>query len=260
MSKRRLDQILSDLYPQWTRSKLQTLIEKGNVEVFHGGWKVETRPGAKFDDETIGVEQLRVRDDEEFQYVSRGALKLKGAIEEFEIELKGKTALDVGLSTGGFSDYLLQNGIERVLGVDVGSQQLHNQLHNHPGLTAFDKVNAKEALPETILKCFFKEDPPQFDLIVVDVSFISLTKIIPNLIKHLSPQSDLVTLLKPQFELSREDLNKKGVVKSAVRVEEAKKKVIEVLQQYKLEIMNIIQSPIEGENGNKEFLIWSRPR
>jgi 23S rRNA (cytidine1920-2'-O)/16S rRNA (cytidine1409-2'-O)-methyltransferase len=259
MSRQRLDVILLQFFPDWTRSKLQVLIEKGHVEVFTGQWKVERRPGAKFPVDELSLDRIRIIDDEEFQYVSRGALKLKQAVELLNIPIKGRTALDVGLSTGGFSDYLLQNGIGRILGVDVGRAQLHPRLQNEPRLVFLDKVNARNPLPEDLLRRFFAADEPRFfDLIVVDVSFISLSKLIANLVTYLGPQSDLVTLVKPQFELSKDKLDKKGVVRSEEDRQRAKNKCIEVLQQHGLTIMGGVDSPIEGDNGNKECLIWSR--
>ncbi len=260
MSKKRLDQFLQDLYPGWSRSKLQALIAKGRVEIFQTDWKVETRPGAKIDSDRIGAEHIRVNQDEEFSYVSRGALKIKKAMETFQIPLKGQVVLDVGLSTGGFSDYLLKHDVSRILGVDVGTRQLHPSLVNDDRLISHDKINARDPLPESILAPFFKDSATSyFDIIVVDVSFISLSLIIPNLRSLLAPNGNMVTLLKPQFELSKSDLNKKGVVKTEEGLHKAKKKIIEVLRQNTLEVVDTIDSPIEGENGNKEFLIWSRP-
>ncbi len=260
MSKVRLDQILQTFYPDWSRSKLQALIEQGCVEVFLNDWKRETRPGAKFDAAVLGPEKIRIAEKQEFQFVSRGALKLKEAIEKFSIPLANRIALDVGLSTGGFSDYLLKNGISRILGVDVGKNQLHPSLVGQEKLLAFDKVNARDPIPAAILDCFFAETQPRkFDVIVVDVSFISLSKVVPSLVQYLAERGDLITLVKPQFELTKADLNKKGVVKTEEGIELAKKKTVEVLQQNKLQIMGMVSSPIEGENGNKEFLIWSQP-
>ncbi len=260
MSKKRLDQLLQELYPEWSRSKLQALIEKGHVEIFNSDWKVESRPGAKIDSDRFSLKNIRVKQDEEFAYVSRGALKLKKAMETFRIPIQNRIALDVGLSTGGFSDYLLQNRILRILGIDVGTRQLHPSLAHDDRLVSYDKINARHPLPESILAPFFKDSANScFDLIVVDVSFISLSLIIPNLRSLLAANGDMVTLLKPQFELTKSDLNKKGVVKTEEGLHKAKKKIIEVLRQNTLEVVDTIDSPIEGENGNKEFLIWSRP-
>jgi 23S rRNA (cytidine1920-2'-O)/16S rRNA (cytidine1409-2'-O)-methyltransferase len=259
MSKKRLDQWILDHYPELTRSKAQSLIEKGKVSVFYQGqWKRELRPGSKYDSQDIQKEKIRIDVDEGTQFVSRAALKLKRAVESFSIPLDGIMALDVGFSTGGFTDYLLQNGARKVLGVDVGRDQLHPSLRKDPRVVYRDKVNAREPLPADLLQSFFLDKPQQkFDLIVIDVSFISLDKIIPNIVSYLHPKGGLITLVKPQFELERSSLNKKGVVKKDSDVERAIEKIIEVLKQSGLEPINQCVSPIEGENGNKEHLIYS---
>lgn len=258
MNKKRLDQLIIDLYPQLSRSKAQTLIEKGKVQVLQGGWVTVTKASAKFDADDLGVETIQLLDDEELQYVSRGALKLKAAIVGAKIEVADKTCLDVGLSTGGFSDYLLKEGARKVLGVDVGREQLHPSLKESPRLMFRDKVNARYSLPEDLLDSFFKGDPALFDLIAVDVSFISLDKIVPSIVHYLAPAGELVVLVKPQFELQKKDLNKQGVVKTNELCQQAVEKIIEVLQQNKLQLEHLCESPIEGENGNKEVLIVSR--
>lgn len=259
MSKLRFDQLLARFYPELSRNKIQTLIEKGCVDIFYcKQWKTERKPGSKYDEANWLSEHFRVRFDQELKYVSRGALKLKQAIEEFSITVYKAVCLDVGLSTGGFSDYLLQSGAKRVLGIDVGREQLHPSLRQNPRLIFHDKINARNPLSQEILVDFFDTAPQLFDLIVVDVSFISLAKIIPNLHGLLRPGGTLVTLLKPQFELQKEDLNKKGVVKDLARVEHAKQKIFEVIGDCKLEIIGQCPSPIEGENGNQEYLIISR--
>lgn len=256
--KKRLDQIISQLYPQWTRSKIQSMIEKGLVQIFDQGWKTVLRPGIKFEEDTLNKEKIKLTLDEEMQFVSRGALKIKKAFEEFGLDPQNKVALDVGLSTGGFSDYLLKNGAFKILGVDVGKDQLHPSLKENDRLVYHDKVNAREGVPREILDGFFSNlNSRSFDLIVVDVSFISLGLILPPIAPLLGADGHLICLVKPQFELSRGDLNKKGVVKDPAMGKSCVEKISGVLVQNKLDIIGSCTSPIEGENGNQEYLIVS---
>ena len=256
--KKRLDQIISQLYPQWTRSKIQSMIEKGLVQIFDQNWKTVVKPGVKFDEALLTQETIKITLDEEMQYVSRGALKIKKAFEEYRLNPQNKIALDVGLSTGGFSDYLLKNGALKILGVDVGKDQLHPSLKENNRLVWRDKINAREGIPRDLLDGFFGDlNRRSFDLIVIDVSFISLELILPPIVPLLGADGHLVCLVKPQFELSKNDLNKKGVVKDPAMGTASVEKISGVLVQNKLEILGSCSSPIEGENGNQEYLIVS---
>ncbi len=257
MSEKRLDQILLELFPQWTRSQIQKLIQSGDIEFSEDqiSWYPLTKPGQKFDFEKVHPNQFRIRDTGFLKYVSQGALKLEKALDTFEVDVRGKTALDVGLSTGGFSDLLLHRGVQKVLGIDVGQGQLHKDLQSNDKLMAFEKINARYPLPEAILQSFFGEQDQSFDLIVVDVSFISLSLLIPNLLDYLKKGGTLIVLVKPQFELSKKDLNKKGVVKDQESRNLALEKILGVFRQNALEQMEYCDSPIEGDNGNKEFLL-----
>ncbi len=261
MSLKRVDQILMLLYPEWTRSKIQSLIAQEKVKIKNpqGLWKTLNKTGIKLDSESLCREDFIIEDSEELHYVSRGALKLKAAIETFNLIVLDKVCLDVGLSTGGFSDYLLQQGAKKILGIDVGHDQLHKSLKNNPRLLAFDKINIRNGLPGELLSLFFESSPHFFDLIVVDVSFISLTYVISPLAKLISPSGSLVLLVKPQFELTQKHLNKKGVVKDQSLQAEIIKKIDGVLGENKLKRIDLCPSPIEGENGNKEILMLVQP-
>ncbi len=260
MNLKRIDQIVFELYPQWTRTQVQKLIQSGNIEISIEGspWKVIDRPGVKFPPEKVLKDNVRIADLRHLKYVSQGALKLEKALDYFSIEVKNAMVLDMGLSTGGFSDVLLQRGVQRILGLDVGKGQLHPRLKVEPRLMAYDKINGRHPIPLNILKDFFKEKPPYFDIIVVDVSFISLELIIPNLVSYLKTKGQIVTLVKPQFESTKKDLNKKGVVKSEELRRQALEKIIGVFSQNALEHMLYCDSPIEGDNGNKEYLLTGR--
>lgn len=255
MSERRLDHIVQGLFPDLTRTKVQSLIERSKVKV---NGLVVSKPGKKFDSNQINIENIEILDDQEIQYVSRGALKIKAILEKYQIPIKNKVCLDVGLSTGGFTDYLLQSGAAKVLGVDVGSDQVHENLRKNPRLIYQDKVNAREPLPQDLLTKFFSGADQKVDLVVIDVSFISLDKIIPSVTEYLKRGGHIAALIKPQFELQKSDLNKRGVVKDPNQIEQVVEKIGGVFAENQLQIIGTCPSPIEGENGNKEVLILAR--
>ncbi len=262
MSLKRVDQIICELFPEFTRTKVQSLIASQNVQyrLGEGDWALVQKPGLKLDAELLSVDHFMIQGSDELNYVSRGALKLKGALKKFDISVAQKVCLDVGLSTGGFSDLLLQEGALKILGIDVGQGQLHHSLRSHPKLVAVDKINARNPLPQNILDRFFSGmTHKHFDLIVVDVSFISLCLIVPNLKTYLSPSGLIICLVKPQFELQKLDLNKKGVVKDPRNNLAALNKIIEVFKDQNLDIIGHCPSPIEGEHGNQEYLLLARP-
>lgn len=246
-----------ELFPELSRSKIQSLIEKQQVSIClkPQAWQVLKKPSQKIKSHNVKREDFKIQLSLEDQYVSRGALKLKKAFDQFKLNPKGKTCLDVGLSTGGFSDFLLKQGASRILGIDVGQDQLHPSLRKIENLTFYDKVNARYAIDKQILEIFFANKDFSFDFIVVDVSFISLTLVIPNLVQYLHSESHLVLLIKPQFELTRKDLNKKGVVKDPLQTLQVVEKISGVLQENGLKILGHCHSPIEGENGNQEVLM-----
>jgi 23S rRNA (cytidine1920-2'-O)/16S rRNA (cytidine1409-2'-O)-methyltransferase len=258
MSLKRIDQIICEHFPDLSRSQVQALIEEGRIRWRspQGQWQKVNKPGQKISAESSSTDGFEIMPSDLVQYVSRGALKLKAALDFFDINVSGYLCLDVGLSTGGFSDLLLQNGAEAVLGVDVGTEQLHPRLKANPRLTFYDKVNARHPLPNHITDVFFAgKGRDSFDLIVVDVSFISLALVIGPLCPLLSNGGKMIFLVKPQFELDRQSLNKKGVVKDKSQNEMALQKIIEVCKTLNLVIIGHCPSPIEGENGNQEHLL-----
>ena len=165
MSEKRLDQILSEFFPLWSRSQIQKLIQSGDIEYSEDqkSWRPLSKPGQKFDFTNLHSDQFRIRDSSLLKYVSQGALKLEKALDRFGVDANGVTALDVGLSTGGFSDLLLQRGAKKILGIDVGQGQLHKDLQSNNKLQAFDKVNARHPLPNSLLQSFFGEEEQCFD-------------------------------------------------------------------------------------------------
>lgn len=185
------------------------------------------------------------------KYVGRGGLKLEGALDTFLIDPSDMTCLDVGASTGGFTDCLLQRGAAKVHAIDVGTNQLVWKLRNDPRVVVKEKFNARHMTPDDI------GEP--IDLAVTDVSFISLTRILPPMFATLQPEGQIICLIKPQFELAREDIGKGGIVRDPELHQRAVDKIRHfVVEECGHQWMQCIDSPIEGTDGNKEFLALLR--
>jgi len=183
-------------------------------------------------------------------YVSRGGLKLKAAIDYFKIELKDKICLDIGVATGGFSDCMLKEGAKKVYGVDVGKGQIHEKIFSDKRFHFIPNTNAR-----FLKKEIFEED---IDFVAVDVSFISLKLIIPPLIKCLNKKTDIVLLVKPQFELEPKDL-KKGIVKNDELRHRALNDIVDFTKKFnELKVIGFTDSPVKGVKGNLEFLLHIR--
>ncbi|MBI5200461.1 MAG: TlyA family RNA methyltransferase [Elusimicrobia bacterium] len=238
MAKRRLDQLLVDrgLYP--TRTKAQAAIMAGSVRV-----EGHPRPKAGMElPEDAAVEVVA----DACPYVSRGGLKLAGALDAFGVDPKGRVALDVGASTGGFTDCLLQRGATLVHAIDVGHGQLDSKLRADPRVRSREGVHARDLTPEQF--------DPRPDLCVIDVSFISLTKVLPPVVPCLKRPFDLVALIKPQFELEPKK-TPKGIVRLPEHRAEAVERVREAAKALGLVETGLIESPIHGAKGNVELLI-----
>lgn len=211
--------------------------------VYVNGQKAD-KPGTSFkSDVIIDVKKSSMK------YVSRGGLKLEAALEYFEIDVSEKIALDIGASTGGFTDCLLQNGAKKVYAVDVGYGQLDWKLRNDSRIVSMEKVNARHMKAEDI--------PESIDIIVMDVSFISLTKIITAVIQFLKPGGMLIALIKPQFEVGKGEVGKGGIIRDKNKHNEVINKIKKYVQDldFNFNIRGVIPSPILGTQGNKEFLI-----
>ena len=180
------------------------------------------------------------------KYVSRGGIKLAGAIERWNLGFEGATALDVGASTGGFTDCLLQAGIEKVYSLDVGYGQLDYKLRQDDRVAVMERINARYQF--TL--------PTKVDLLVVDVSFISVLKIIPSCLDHLKKSGTLIALIKPQFEARSEQVGKNGIVKSAYVHASVLSKVIVSFMKCGLRFKGLVPSVIKGHGGNQEFFVW----
>ena len=240
MSKERIDKLLADRGFAESRSKAQAMIMAGVVLVDE---KRVEKPSETFEVEA----PIRIKGDTpESRYVGRGGLKLEAALREFEIDPTGYSCLDVGSSTGGFTDCLLQHGATSVVAIDVGTNQLAWKLRTDPRVEVRENVNARDLQPGDFASLF--------DLIVVDVSFISVTKIIPALFDLLRPDRRMIVLIKPQFEVGRSEVGKGGIVRDP----EAQARVVGEINSFAessgFEVVGTIESPITGAEGNREFL------
>ena len=239
MAKERLDVLLVNRGLAASREKAKAIIMSGSVYV--DGQK-EDKAGQTFPEEA----NIEVRGST-LKYVSRGGLKLEKAMECFDVSLSGKICMDVGSSTGGFTDCMLQNGAVKVYAVDVGHGQLDWKLRNDQRVICMEKTNIRYVKPEDI------EDRIQFSSI--DVSFISLTKVLGPVKELLTDDGEIVCLIKPQFEAGREKVGKHGVVREA----SVHKEVIDMVMNYAVsinfEVMNLEFSPVKGPEGNIEYLL-----
>lgn len=225
-----------------SRKKAQILIEEGKVTI--DGCIIK-KASMQIDD---GDHIVSIEQSEEIRYVGRGGLKLEAALKAFGINVYGKTALDVGASTGGFTDCLLQHGVQKVYAVDAGVGQLASTLLANPSVVSIEKLNARNLSPEHI-------DGTHVDLIVMDVSFISATYIIPQFSALMSENAEVVCLVKPQFEVGRAMIGKGGIVRDRAAHCDAIRRVCTCAKSVGLSPIALIPSPIEGGDGNREFLL-----
>lgn len=242
----RVDALLVSQGLAGSRTAAQRMIEAGRVR-WSGG--VISKPSQTLSAEVL----LQVVADEADRYVSRGAFKLQGALSATGLNVAGKICLDVGQSTGGFTDCLLQAGAAQVVGVDVGHGQLHPRLQADPRVTALEGINARVLCAADLGSALPAKG---FDLIVGDVSFISLTLVLPALPALLAPLGELLLLVKPQFEVGPGNLGKGGIVKNPVLYQGVEDKLRLAAQACGLRVAGWLDSPITGTDGNREFFIW----
>lgn len=242
----RLDLALVQLGLAPSRTKAQALIAAGDVEIFkQGEWRVA-------DSASLVVEapQLRLRPGaESLRYVSRGGLKLEAALDQLQLNVKGWRCLDVGLSTGGFSDCLLQRGAAHIVGVDVGHGQLSPTLHAEPRLRSFEGINARQLNQHAEVRSV----AGHIDLCVVDVSFISLGQILPALAEVLPGGARLLALVKPQFEVGPAGLDKHGVVRDVALFADVEAQVLQALEKCGFTGLDYVACKVKGQDGNQEF-------
>jgi 23S rRNA (cytidine1920-2'-O)/16S rRNA (cytidine1409-2'-O)-methyltransferase len=235
--KERLDKILTERGLAESRTKALSLIMAGQVIVNE---KVITKAGTPVNaDASIVIKHG-------CPYVSRAGYKLEAAVDAFAIDLKDKVAIDVGASTGGFTDLMLKRGAARVYAVDVGHSQLHYKLRNDPRVICLEEINARTIDPSLI--------PEMCDIAVFDVSFISLKLVIPPILNILKKPSEIVALIKPQFEAGR-GMTKKGIIKDEDTIISVIENIKEFLYSIELIPLGVIPSPVKGAKGNQEYLI-----
>jgi 23S rRNA (cytidine1920-2'-O)/16S rRNA (cytidine1409-2'-O)-methyltransferase len=242
--KNRLDVVITERGLVPSRARAQALILAGKVRL---NGEMESKAGTQVDPEAV-IEII----EPDHPWVSRGALKLVAALDQFDISPKDLDCLDVGASTGGFTDVLLARGARRVIALDVGRGQLDWRLRNDPRVSVMEGINARHLDAEEL--------PFPAALAAVDVSFISLQLIIPALLPHLTVGAWLICLVKPQFEAGREQVGKGGIV----RDESVRRKTIDVtvraLEDFGLELVGLVESPIRGQKGNlEELAVFRRP-
>lgn len=233
-----------------SRTKAQELIKMGSVEILKNGeWISVSSSSLKVSDK----DELRLNDATTLKYVSRGGLKLEGALKDFALDVSGMNALDVGQSTGGFTDCLLQHGVRNVLGIDVGHDQLAEVIKKNPRVKFLEGVHIKD-LPEhgEILQ-WFVENP--VDLCVVDVSFISVMKVFEALAQIPVRGFKILALVKPQFEVGRSELNKSGIVKDSATAKAFVDKVVENVDSMGFTHRGVKPSAIAGGDGNQEYFL-----
>jgi 23S rRNA (cytidine1920-2'-O)/16S rRNA (cytidine1409-2'-O)-methyltransferase len=243
----RADQLLVAQGLAPTRSVAQRLISHGAAEwASPTGWTVLKKAGEDLPD----TAQLRVTDDAELRYVSRGGLKLEGALKHVGVDVGAHTVLDVGQSTGGFTDCLLTQGARHVVGVDVGHGQLHARLQADARVTALEGVHVREL---AVLRAHVPTGG--FPLIVGDLSFISMVGSLPELLPWLEAHGHLLLLIKPQFELGPQALDKRGLVKDEADYPRLEARVRLACTALSLKVLDYFDSPITGGDGNREFFL-----
>jgi len=247
MKRERIDKLLVDRGLAPSRTRAQALVMAGVVLVDE---QLIKKPSEAFPPDA----QIRIKSDGNpaSRYVSRGGLKLEAALREFQIVTDGLNCIDVGSSTGGFTDCLLQHGARHVVAVDVGHNQFEWQLRNDPRVEVREGVNARYLKPED-----FKW---KVDLATIDVAFISATKILPAVVPLLAEQGKIILLIKPQFEVGKGEVGKGGIVKDRLQHERVVAEVNSAATELGLRVCGVIESPIHGADGNLEFLaLYERP-
>ncbi len=241
MAKTRLDALLVERGLFESRSRAAAAVMAGEVRLGSAGQRAQ-KPGQLVPgDAQVAVDELP-------GYVSRGGVKLANALEAFEVEPHARCCLDVGASTGGFTDCLLQHGAEHVVALDVAYGELHWTMRNHPRVTPIERSNARALEPGDL--------PYAPDLITVDVSFISLTKVLPAVLACAAARFDCLALVKPQFEVGRERVGKGGVVRSADDRRAALVSVGEAVEALGYSVLGFASSGLPGPAGNRESFIW----
>lgn len=236
--KERFDIVIQHHYPHLSRTHIQSLIMQGKVKA---DGAIVNKPGT-----LINTDATILVDDSVPKYVCRAGFKLEKALDFFKCNVKDLIALDAGLSTGGFTDCLLQNGIRKVYGVDVGYGQVHEKIKADPRVVVMERTNLRNLT--TVGE--------HVDIVTLDLSFISVLKVMDAVTNLLKPAGKLIVLIKPQFEAERKDVRKGGIVKDPEVHQRVQAQVIQGIQEYGFDFQGVTESPIHGTMGNKEFLAY----
>ncbi|MFQ3573629.1 MAG: TlyA family RNA methyltransferase [Thermodesulfovibrionales bacterium] len=239
--RERLDKLLVKKGFANSRETAQRLIQDGKIEI--NGY-VHLKPS------TLVETDVNINKVDDLRYVSRGGLKLESALSGFGIAATDKVALDIGASTGGFSDCLLQMGVKKVFAVDVGYGQLAWKIRQDVRVVVLERINARYITSQDI--------PDPIDLAVIDVSFISLKKIIPAIVPLLVDDGEVVALFKPQFEVGRGDVGKGGIVRDEQKRLKSLNDMIVAFEDFGLKVVDTMESPIKGHDGNVEYFIYAK--
>lgn len=253
----RLDQLLLALGLARSRTRAQRLIRHGRVTLEGAPQRPLTKPGEKFPDDS----RLVVADDAEERYVSRAGLKLEALLDTLNLRLDGRLVLDIGQSTGGFTDCALRHGAAHVIGVEVGHDQLDPTLRDEPRVTCIEGLNARAMADDARLLAALEERKPLLPTVaVMDVSFISQTLIVPQLAQLLASGGELLSLVKPQFEVGPGNVDARGIVTDMRLYADVEARIRACCREYDLIIEAWRESPIRGGDGNREFLLHARRR
>ena len=236
VKKKRLDHLLQEQMPQYSRRQIQSWIMQGKV-------MIDDKPVTKAGMQVAEDAALKLVIDEP-KYVSRAGFKLEKALQHFGIQVQGLTVLDAGLSTGGFTDCLLQCGAAKVFGIDVGYGQVHEKISSDKRVIVLERTNLRSV----------RDIGTQVDMVTLDLSFISILKVMDAVVAVLRPHGHLVTLIKPQFEARRHEVGRGGIIKDALIHQEVIERVSSGINEYGFERLALTESPLEGAAGNKEFL------
>src|SRR5689334_21068915 len=239
MPRERIDKLLVDRGLADSRTKAQALVMSGAVLVDE---QLINKPSELFSHDA----NIRIKESATQRYVSRGGIKLEAALRDFNIDASGFACLDVGASTGGFTDCLLQHGARSVVALDVGHNQLDWKIRNDSRVEVREQVNARNLVPQVF--------GAKFDLITVDVSFISLRKVLPAVVPLLTSRGRIVALIKPQFEVGKGEVGKGGIVKDPLQHQRVISEINGAASALGLKVARVIESPIKGADGNVEFL------
>jgi len=237
-NKKRLDILVHERFSQYSRRQIQSWIMQGKVFVDE---RVVTKAGTQVADNV----QVELKVDKP-KYVGRAGFKLEKALDHFAVDIRDLVVLDAGLSTGGFTDCLLQRGVKKVYGIDVGYGQVHEKIRNDTRVVVMERTNLR----------FLRDIGELVDLVTLDLSFISIAKVMDAVCSVLKPDGQLITLIKPQFEAEKKDVGRGGIIKDSSIHKKVVDRVTKEIGKRGFQLVGVVDSPITGASGNKEFLAY----